>query len=108
MGEGARDDVRFEREALCWLPDVARFALSLTRNEADADDLVQDTFLLAYEKWSQFEPDTECRAWLFTICRHRFYRTRERGTTGRGRRARAGGARSGSDSRIGSIVRTGG
>ena len=73
MGEAARDDIHFEREALCWLPDVTRFALSLTRNEADTDDLVQDTFLIAYEKWAQYAPGTECRAWLFTICRHQFY-----------------------------------
>ena len=74
----ARDDVRFEREALCWLPDVTRFALSLTRNEVDAEDLVQDTFLTAYEKWHQYIRGTECRAWLFTICRHRYYRTHAR------------------------------
>ena len=72
------NDERFEREALCWLPDVTRFALSLTRNEPDAEDLVQDTFLTAYEKWHQYIRGSECRPWLFTICRHRFYRTRER------------------------------
>ena len=72
------NDERFEREALCWLADVTRFALSLTRNEPDAEDLVQDTFLTAYEKWHQYIRGSECRAWLFTICRHRFYRTRER------------------------------
>ncbi|HVT40303.1 MAG TPA: sigma-70 family RNA polymerase sigma factor [Gemmatimonadaceae bacterium] len=79
MVPAARDDVRFEQEALCWLPDVSRFALSLTRGEADADDLVQDTFLIAYQKWNQYVPGSACRAWLFTICRHQFYRTRERG-----------------------------
>lgn len=71
-------DATFEAEAMCWLPDVSRFAQSLTRDEADADDLVQDTFLLAYRQWHQFDRGTECRAWLFTICRHRFYRTHER------------------------------
>ena len=78
MTNPARDDGRFEREALCWLPDVARFALSLARNETDADDLVQDTFLAAYENWNQYVTGSECRAWLFTICRHRFYRTSAR------------------------------
>jgi RNA polymerase sigma-70 factor (ECF subfamily) len=78
MTSARTDDERFEREALCWLPDVTRFALSLTRNEADAEDLVQDTFLTAYEKWHQYIGGTECRAWLFTICRHRYYRTRQR------------------------------
>jgi RNA polymerase sigma-70 factor (ECF subfamily) len=72
------DDGRFEREALCWLPDVAHFALSLARNETDADDLVQDTFVAAYENWNQYIIGSECRAWLFTICRNRFYRTSTR------------------------------
>lgn len=74
----ARTDADFEAQALRWLPDVTRYARSLTREDADADDLVQDTFLNAYRQWHQFVPGSECRAWLFTICRHRFYRTRER------------------------------
>ena len=78
MSNRSLADERFEREALVLLPDVARFALSLTRNEPDADDLVQDTFLIAYERWHQFQPGSECRAWLFTICRNRFYRVRHR------------------------------
>lgn len=68
----------FEREALVFLPEVARFALSLTRDRDEADDLVQDTYLTAYRNWHQFTPGSECRAWLFTICRRRFYRLRER------------------------------
>jgi RNA polymerase sigma-70 factor (ECF subfamily) len=51
---------------------------SLTRNEADADDLVQDTFLRAYSSWESYTPGTECRGWLFTICRNSFLRTRQR------------------------------
>jgi RNA polymerase sigma-70 factor, ECF subfamily len=65
-------DRHFQREALSCLPDVTRFALSLTRNEADADDLVQETFLRAYRSWDRYEPDTGCRGWLFTICRNQF------------------------------------
>jgi DNA-directed RNA polymerase specialized sigma subunit, sigma24 homolog len=60
-----RDDA-FRAEAIQWLPDVARFALSLTREEADADDLVQETYLKAYEAWHTYSPGTECRGWLFT------------------------------------------
>ena len=67
-------DRRFEAEALRWLPDVTRFALSLARDEADADDLVQETYLKAYQAWDSFRPGTECRAWLFTICRNTYYR----------------------------------
>lgn len=71
-------DQRFRDEALVWLPDVSRYALSLARDEADADDLVQETFLRAYRAWDTYAPGTECRGWLFTICRNLFYRQRQR------------------------------
>lgn len=71
-------DRQFRTEALCWLPDVTRFALSLTRDEADADDLVQETYLKAYNAWGTYTPGTECRGWLFTICRNTFYRQQRR------------------------------
>ncbi len=71
-------DRTFEIDALRWFPEVTRFALSLTRNEADADDLVQETFLRAYSSWDSFTPGTECRGWLFVICRNTFLRSRQR------------------------------
>ncbi len=74
----AARDAEFEREALPWLDDVYRFALSLTRDESDADDVVQETYLRAYRSWHTFIPGTECRRWLFTICRNVFLRSRER------------------------------
>ena len=73
-----RRDAEFAREALPYLDDVYRFALSLTRDEADADDVVQETFLRAYRSWHTFIPGTDCRRWLFTICRNAFLRSRER------------------------------
>jgi RNA polymerase sigma-70 factor (ECF subfamily) len=77
VGNDARD-VAFERDALPWLDDVYRFALSLTREEADADDVVQETYLRAYRSWHTFISGTDCRRWLFTICRNVFLRSRER------------------------------
>lgn len=71
-------DERFRDEALPHLGAVASFALSLTRDETEADDLVQDTFLNAYRAWGQYVPGTECRAWLFTICRHAWIRRSRR------------------------------
>jgi RNA polymerase sigma-70 factor (ECF subfamily) len=76
-GESTRD-AEFARDALPWLDDVYRFALSLTRDEADADDVVQETFLRAYRSWHTFILGTDCRRWLFTICRNVFLRSRER------------------------------
>lgn len=75
---GREKDRQFREEALPWLPHVTRFAFSLARNDVDAEDLVQETFLRAYQSWDRYTPGTECRAWLFTICRNLFLRVRER------------------------------
>ena len=72
----AERNADFSADALPVLSEVARYALSLARNEADADDLVQETFLRAFRAWDSFERGTEVRAWLFTICRNLFLRTR--------------------------------
>lgn len=72
------DDRAFESEALRWIDIVYRFSLSLTRNRADADDLVQDTYLRAYRSWHTFERGSDARGWLLTICRNAFIRTRAR------------------------------
>jgi len=68
----------FEETALPHLESVTRFAMSLTRSEPDADDLVQETYLRAFRGWHTFAPGTDCRRWLFTICRNTFLRTRSR------------------------------
>lgn len=71
-------DGAFEREAIPWIDDVYRFALSLTRDESDADDVVQDTYFRAFRSWHTYMPGSDCRRWLFTICRNVFLRSRER------------------------------
>jgi RNA polymerase sigma-70 factor (ECF subfamily) len=68
----------FQREALPWLPHVSRYARVLARNQSDADDLTQETFLRAYQGWSTFHPGSDCRRWLFAICRNTFLRVRHR------------------------------
>lgn len=70
-------DESFARDALPWMDDVYRFALSLTRDPADAQDIVQETYLRAYRSWHTFEPGSDCRRWLFTICRNAFLRSRQ-------------------------------
>jgi RNA polymerase sigma-70 factor (ECF subfamily) len=57
----------FEREALACLDSLYRTALRLSRDRADAEDLVQDTYLKAFRAAERFEPGTNLRAWLFTI-----------------------------------------
>jgi RNA polymerase sigma-70 factor (ECF subfamily) len=69
----------FEAEALPHLDAVYRFALRLTGAPDPAQDLAQDTFLRAYRAWDQYTPGTNCKSWLFTICRNLFVRQWERG-----------------------------
>lgn len=54
------------------------FALSLTRNSAQADDLVQDTIEKAWRNIDKFAAGTNMRAWLFTILRNTFYSDRRK------------------------------
>ncbi len=61
---------QFHDVALRWLPDVTRFARSLTRDDAATEDLVQETFLRAWRHWDTFNHGSEARAWLFTIARN--------------------------------------
>ena len=55
------------------LPAMRAFAMSLTRNPATADDLVQDTVVKAWSNFDKFQEGTNLRAWLFTILRNSFY-----------------------------------
>jgi RNA polymerase sigma-70 factor (ECF subfamily) len=75
-GGPARRDA-FEAEALEYVDSLYRTALRLTRVPADADDLVQDTYLKAFRAADSFQPGTNLRAWLFTIL-HNTARNRAR------------------------------
>jgi RNA polymerase sigma-70 factor (ECF subfamily) len=66
----------FEALALPHLEAVARFARSLTRGGAEADDLVQETYLNALRYWKTFVPGHDPRVWLFAICRNEFVHLR--------------------------------
>lgn len=72
------DAADFESTTVPHLDAVARFALSLTRDRADADDLVQETYLRAFRGWKTFQPGSDARRWLFAICRNGFLRSRQR------------------------------
>ena len=58
---------QFEALARPLLPVLYGAALRLTRNPADASDLVQETCLRAFRTFSNFRPETNAKAWLFTI-----------------------------------------
>ena len=57
----------FEQEALAFLNRLYAAALRLTRHSADAEDLVQETYLRAFSSAHQYQPGTNLRGWLFTI-----------------------------------------
>lgn len=62
----------FEEVALVHLDALYRSALRLTRNRAEAEDLVQETCLRAFRNFHRFDPLSHCRVWLFTIMRNLF------------------------------------
>jgi len=68
----------FETEALAQLDALYSFALKLTRERSDAEDLVSDTLLRAFDRWEQYRLGTNIRAWLFTIQYHTFVSRKRR------------------------------
>ena len=78
-GDGVYEMVTpaFEADALASLDSLYRTALRLTHRPADAEDLVQDTYLKAFRAADSFKPGTNLRAWLFTIL-HNTARNRAR------------------------------
>lgn len=60
------------------LPAMRAFAVSLTRNAALADDMVQDALVKAWSNLDKFQPGTNMRAWLFTILRNTYYSNRRK------------------------------
>lgn len=72
---------RFERDALPFLDQLYAAALRMTRNPADAEDLVQETFVKAFAAFHQFQEGTNLKAWLYRILTNTFintYRRRQR------------------------------
>src|SRR5689334_11216853 len=59
--------LRFERDALPFLDQLYSAAMRMTRNPADAEDLVQETFAKAFSSFHQFRPGTNLKAWLYRI-----------------------------------------
>ena len=75
----AEPDLKDPRdEIISFLPSLRAFAISLTRNVAAADDLVQDTIVKAWTNIDKFTPGTNLQAWLFTILRNTFYSDRRK------------------------------
>lgn len=71
----AEESRRFQEEALPILDSLYAGALRMTRNPADAEDLVQETMLRAYRAFSRFEAGTNLKAWLFRILTNAYINT---------------------------------
>lgn len=92
----SRPDPRgFNKDALPHLSALYGAAMRMCRHPSQAEDLVQETMLRAWEKWHQFSRGTNCRAWLFRILTNTFIngcrrRTKEREILAAERDARLG------------------
>jgi RNA polymerase sigma-70 factor (ECF subfamily) len=79
MAQAATDEQalreRFERDVLPLLPSLYGAALRMTRNPADAEDLVQDTYLRAFRGFGGFQEGTNLKAWLYRILTNSFINT---------------------------------
>ncbi|HVH39256.1 MAG TPA: sigma-70 family RNA polymerase sigma factor [Gemmatimonadaceae bacterium] len=82
LGESPRERserrARFDIEAMAQVDALFSFALKLTRAREDAEDLVSDTLLRAFQRWEQYRLGTNIRAWLFTILYHAFVSRKRR------------------------------
>lgn len=75
------DQADFERDAMQYAPQLYSAALRMTRNSADAEDIVQETFLKAYRAYDSFEEGTNLKAWLYRILTNTYinkYRKQQR------------------------------
>ncbi len=66
------DQADFEQDAMVFVPQLFAAARRMTRNNSDAEDLVQETLLKGYRAYSSFEAGTNLRAWLFRIMTNTF------------------------------------
>jgi RNA polymerase sigma-70 factor (ECF subfamily) len=75
------DQAEFADLAMGYMPSLYSAALRMTRNPADAEDLVQETYLKAYRAFGSFEAGTNLKAWLYRILTNTFinsYRSKKR------------------------------
>ena len=75
------DQANFENDAMQYAPQLYSAALRMTRNPADAEDVVQETFLKAYRAYDSFSEGTNLKAWLYRILTNTYinkYRKKQR------------------------------
>ncbi len=70
--EERQKQLEFQNEAVVHLHSLYNYALHMTMNPDDAEDLVQETYLKAYRFFNSFERGTNCKAWLFKILKNNY------------------------------------
>src|SRR5690606_32036086 len=78
LGDAQRE---FEEQAIPFMDQLYAAAMRMTRNPADASDLVQETFVKAFASWASFTQGTNLRAWLYRILTNTYiniYRKKQR------------------------------
>jgi RNA polymerase sigma-70 factor (ECF subfamily) len=70
--EEQQKQLEFQQEAIAHINSLYNYALHLTMNQDDAEDLVQETYLKAYKFFNSFERGTNCKAWLFKILKNNY------------------------------------
>lgn len=75
------DQANFERDAMQYAPQLYSAALRMTRNPADAEDIVQETFLKGFRAYHTYQEGTNLKAWLYRILTNTYinrYRKKQR------------------------------
>jgi len=79
LGNKRKDkEQRFANEAMPHMDTLFRGAFYLTKREAEAEDLVQETYLKAFKSFDSFKPGTNCKAWLYRIMTNTFLNSRRK------------------------------
>jgi RNA polymerase sigma-70 factor (ECF subfamily) len=84
MPEQLQDTLKqdFEREAIPHMNALYNFALKLSGDEDDANDLLQETYLRAFRFFDKFEKGTNCKAWLYRIMKNLYINSYKKKTSG--------------------------
>jgi RNA polymerase sigma-70 factor (ECF subfamily) len=84
MPEQLQDTLKqdFEREAIPHMNALYNFALKLSGDSDDANDLLQETYLRAFRFFDKFEQGTNCKAWLYRIMKNLYINSYKKKTSG--------------------------
>lgn len=77
MNNNTKEEI-FKEEAIPHSAEIYRVALRMTRKKEEAEELVQETFMQAWQSFEKYEPGTNCRAWLYQILFNKYSAARRK------------------------------